>query len=118
MAPSVCEFGGGRLGGHDLQARELPQQDDRDGRIQDPRDEADTSGPGAEDHPDLLGPGIDIGIGPGPADPGRKILNLIRVMRAGAKFMDDCDVLKSGSTRRALFYGVNVPAIVGTFPRA
>lgn len=26
VAPSVCEFGGGRLGGHDLQSRELPNK--------------------------------------------------------------------------------------------
>src|ERR1035441_6867988 len=54
---------------------------------------------------------------PGHAVPGRKILTLVHAIVAGAEFIDDCDVLRSGSTQRVLGHKVMAPSTLGTFLR-
>ena len=61
---------------------------------------------------------IDLGERPGHAVPARKILTLIHAMVAGAECIDDCDVLRSGSTGKILGHGVMAPSTLGTFLRA
>src|ERR1035441_3439094 len=48
---------------------------------------------------DLANEVVDLGDVPGHAVPGRKILTLVHAIVAGAEFIDDCDVLRSGSTQ-------------------
>ncbi|MGO8871414.1 MAG: IS1380 family transposase [Acidimicrobiales bacterium] len=61
---------------------------------------------------------IDLGGRPGHALPGRKVLNLVHAMVAGAECIDDCDVLRSGSTGKVLGHGAMAPSTLGTFLRA
>lgn len=61
---------------------------------------------------------IDLGDRPGHALPGRKVLTLVHAMVAGADCIDDCDVLRSGSTGRVLGHRVMAPSTLGTFLRA
>ena len=61
---------------------------------------------------------IDLGGRPGHAVPGRKILTLVHAMVAGAECIDDCDVLRSGSTGSILGHGVMAPSTLGTLLRA
>ena len=61
---------------------------------------------------------IDLGGRPGHALPGRKVLTLVHAMVAGAECIDDCDVLRSGSTGNVLGHGVMAPSTLGTFLRA
>jgi hypothetical protein len=67
---------------------------------------------------DLANEVIDLGDVPGHAVPGRKILTLVHAMVAGAECIDDCDVLRSGSTQRVLGHAVMAPSTLGTFLRA
>ena len=60
---------------------------------------------------------IDLGDRPGHALPGRKVLTLVHAMLAGADCIDDCDVLRSGSTGRVLGHRVMAPSTLGTFLR-
>src|SRR4051794_679885 len=55
---------------------------------------------------------------PGAGNAGRKVLSLIFAMALGADSIDDCDVLRSGRTRRLLGGWVAAPATLGTFLRA
>ena len=61
---------------------------------------------------------IDLGDRPGHTLPGRKVLTLVHAMAAGADCIDDCDVLRSGSTGKVLGHGVMAPSTLGTFLRA
>jgi hypothetical protein len=61
---------------------------------------------------------IDLDRRPGHAVPARKILTLVHAMVAGAECIDDCDVLRSGSTGKVLGHGVMAPSTLGTFLRA
>ena len=61
---------------------------------------------------------IDLGGRSGHALPGRKVLTLVHAMVAGAECIDDCDVLRSGSTGKVLGHGVMAPSTLGTFLRA
>src|SRR5665811_2379290 len=47
-----------------------------------------------------------------------KVLTLVHAMAAGADCIDDCDVLRSGSTGKVLGHGVMAPSTLGTFLRA
>ena len=49
---------------------------------------------------------VDLGDRPGHARPGRKVATLVHAMVAGAECIDDCDVLRSGSTHRVLGHQV------------
>ena len=55
---------------------------------------------------------------PGASSAGRKVMTLIYAMALGADSIDDCDVLRSGRTRRLLGGWVAAPSTVGTFLRA
>ena len=61
---------------------------------------------------------IDLGDRPGHAVPGRKVLTLVHAMVAGADCIDDCDVLRAGSTGRVLGHRVMAPSTLGTFLRS
>jgi hypothetical protein len=55
---------------------------------------------------------------PGAGSAGRKVMSLIYAMVLGAECIDDCDVLRSGRTRRLLGGWVAAPSTLGTFLRA
>jgi hypothetical protein len=55
---------------------------------------------------------------PGAASAGRKVMSLLYAMTLGADSIDDCDVLRSGRTRRLLGGWVAAPSTLGTFLRA
>jgi len=55
---------------------------------------------------------------PGAVNAGRKVMTLIYAMALGADCIDDCDVLRSGRTRRLLGGWVAAPSTLGTFLRA
>jgi len=54
----------------------------------------------------------------GAANAGRKVMALVFAMVLGADSIDDCDVLRSGRTRRLLGGWVPAPSTLGTFLRA
>jgi hypothetical protein len=49
--------------------------------------------------------------------PGRRVATLVHAMVAGASFIDDADVLRSGSTAEVLGHRVMAPSTLGTFLR-
>ena len=55
---------------------------------------------------------------PGYFLPHRKVMTLVHAMLAGADSIDDCDVLRSGSTGKVLGHGVMAPSTLGTFLRS
>jgi hypothetical protein len=55
---------------------------------------------------------------PGAGNAGRKVMSLIFAMALGADSIDDCEVLRSGRTRRLLGGWVAAPSTLGTFLRA
>lgn len=55
---------------------------------------------------------------PGARNAGRKVLSLVYAMLLGADSIDDCEVLRSGRTRRLLGGWVAAPSTLGTFLRA
>jgi len=55
---------------------------------------------------------------PGARNAGRKVMSLIFAMVLGADCIDDCDVLRSGRTRRLVGGWVPAPSTLGTFLRA
>src|SRR5271155_3781449 len=55
---------------------------------------------------------------PGAANAGRKVMALLYAMVLGADSIDDCDVLRAGSTRRLLGGWLPAPSTLGTFLRA
>ena len=55
---------------------------------------------------------------PGAGNAGRKVMSLIFAMALGSDSIDDCDVLRSGRTRRLLGGWVAAPSTLGTFLRA
>ena len=61
---------------------------------------------------------IDLGDRPGHALPGRKVATVVHAMVAGAECIDDCDVLRSGSTGTVLGHDVMAPSTLGTFLRS
>jgi hypothetical protein len=61
---------------------------------------------------------VDLGERPGSAHPGRKVMTLVHSIVAGGDSIDDCDVLRSGSTRRVLGHTVMAPSTIGTFLRS
>jgi hypothetical protein len=54
----------------------------------------------------------------GAARAGAKVLSLVHAMLLGADSIDDCDVLRSGETRRVLGHRVLAPSTLGTFLRS
>ena len=55
---------------------------------------------------------------PGASRPGRKAMALIFAMVLGADCIDDCELLRSGRTRRLLGGWIPAPSTLGTFLRA
>jgi len=55
---------------------------------------------------------------PGARNVGRKVMSLVYAMLLGADSIDDCDLLRSGRTRRLLGGWVAAPSTLGTFLRA
>src|SRR6266516_2873073 len=55
---------------------------------------------------------------PGAANAGRKVMALIYAMLLGADSIDDCELLRSGRTRRLLGGWLPAPSTLGTFLRA
>lgn len=55
---------------------------------------------------------------PGACNAGRKVMSLVYAMLLGADSIDDCDLLRSGRTRRLLGGWVAAPSTLGTFLRA
>jgi hypothetical protein len=49
--------------------------------------------------------------------PGRRVATLVHAMVAGANFIDDADVLRSGATAEVLGHRVMAPSTLGTFLR-
>jgi hypothetical protein len=49
--------------------------------------------------------------------PGRRVATLVHAMVAGANFIDDADVLRSGATSAVLGHRVMAPSTLGTFLR-
>jgi hypothetical protein len=55
---------------------------------------------------------------PGAANAGRKVMALIYAMLLGADSIDDCELLRTGRTRRLLGGWLPAPSTLGTFLRA
>jgi len=55
---------------------------------------------------------------PGARNAGRKVMSLVYAIALGADSIDDCEVLRSGRTRRLLGGWVAAPSTLGTFLRA
>ena len=55
---------------------------------------------------------------PGASNAGRKVMSLIYAMLLGADSIDDCQLLRSGRTRRLVGGWVAAPSTLGTFLRA
>ena len=61
---------------------------------------------------------VDLGDRRGAFRPGRKVMTLVNAILAGADSIDDCDLLRSGSTGKVLGHRVMAPSTLGTFLRA
>src|SRR3954466_12360843 len=61
---------------------------------------------------------VDLGGGPGAANPGAKVLTLVSAMALGADCIDDCDILRAGRTGEVLGQEVAAPSTLGTFLRS
>jgi hypothetical protein len=61
---------------------------------------------------------VDLGDAPGRANVGDKAMTVIHAVLADADSIDDCDVLRAGSTQAVLGHGVAAPSTIGTFLRS
>jgi len=61
---------------------------------------------------------VDLGERAGAARPGRKVCSLVAAMLLGADSIDDCEILRSGSTERLLGHRAMAPSTLGTFLRS
>ncbi len=61
---------------------------------------------------------VDLGDAPGRANVGHKAMTVIHSALAGGDSIDDCDVLRAGSTQAVLGHGVLAPSTIGTFLRS
>ncbi len=61
---------------------------------------------------------VDLGDGPGAANPGRKVMTMLSAMALGADCIEDCELLRSGQTAAVLAHRVSAPSTLGTFLRA
>ena len=61
---------------------------------------------------------VDLGGRRGAFRPGRKVMTLVHAFLAGADSIEDCDLLRSGSTGKVLGHRVMAPSTLGTFLRA
>ena len=61
---------------------------------------------------------VDLGDAPGRAKVGHKAMTVIHAVLAEADSIDDCDVLRAGSTAAILGHVVSAPSTIGTFLRS
>jgi hypothetical protein len=61
---------------------------------------------------------VDLGDRPGAARPGRKLLTLVHTLAAGGDCIDDCELLRAGSTGSVLGHRVMAASTVGTWLRS
>ena len=61
---------------------------------------------------------VDLGAAPGRAHVGAKAMTVIHSALAGGDSIDDCDVLRAGSTETVLGHAVLAPSTIGTFLRS
>lgn len=66
---------------------------------------------------ELVAEKLDLGSRPGAARPERKAMTLISAMLCGADSIDDCELLRAGSTEAVLGHRVMAPSTLGTFLR-
>jgi hypothetical protein len=66
----------------------------------------------------LIDEAVRLGERPGAANAGGKVLSLVHAMLLGADSIDDCDVLRAGSTGAVLSHRVLAPSTLGTFLRS
>ncbi|MDQ5833232.1 MAG: IS1380 family transposase [Actinomycetota bacterium] len=66
----------------------------------------------------LVDEAVDLGDRAGAANAGAKVMTLVSAMALGADSIDDCDILRSGSTAAVLGHRVAAPSTLGTFLRA
>lgn len=67
---------------------------------------------------ELVAQKVRLGDRPGAANPERKAMTLISGMLAGADSIDDCDLLRAGSTEAVLGHRVMAPSTLGTHLRS
>ena len=60
---------------------------------------------------------IDLGPVPGRPNPDTKAMTVISALLAGAEYIDDVDVLRSGASHAVVGHRVAAPSTVGTFLR-
>ena len=61
---------------------------------------------------------LDLGVAPGRANTGDKILTLVASALAGGDCIDDADALRAGGTARTLGGTIKAPSTLGTFLRS
>jgi hypothetical protein len=61
---------------------------------------------------------VDLGDAPGHANVGHKAMTVIHAVLADADSIDDCDVLRAGSTGQVLGHAVLAPSTIGVFLRS
>jgi hypothetical protein len=61
---------------------------------------------------------VDLGDAPGRANVGHKAMTVIHSALAGGDSIDDCDVLRAGSTQLVLGHAVLAPSTIGIFLRS
>src|SRR5712691_87149 len=61
---------------------------------------------------------LDLGVRPGAANAGDKLLTLVLSALAGGDNIDDADALRAGGTGRVLGFTVKAASTLGTFLRS
>jgi hypothetical protein len=67
---------------------------------------------------ELFDTGVDLGAAAGRANVGHKAMTVIHSALAGGDSIDDCDVLRAGSTQVLLGHVVLAPSTIGIFLRS
>ncbi len=67
---------------------------------------------------DLFEGRVDLGDAPGRANVGHKAMTVIHSVLAGSDSIDDCEVLRAGSTVEVLGHELRAPSTIGTFLRS
>lgn len=61
---------------------------------------------------------VDLGDAPGRANVGHKAMTVVHSVLAGSDSIDDCEVLRAGSTVEVLGHEMRAPSTIGTFLRS
>jgi hypothetical protein len=67
---------------------------------------------------ELFETNVELGAATGRANVGHKAMTVIHSALAGGDSIDDCDVLRAGSTQAVLGHAVLAPSTIGTFLRS